>query len=70
MLSILLSAPFIVALAAFSPRWIERPSRMSGCRVRFARRAADKREHEGKRNGKRETAPATVADVAVRWPPR
>lgn len=64
MLSIVVSAPFIFVLAAFSSRWIERPV-MSWCRGRIARSEA--RQHE--RRNAPEAAPMRAADLAVRWPP-
>jgi peptidoglycan/LPS O-acetylase OafA/YrhL len=64
MLSIVVSAPFIFVLAAFSSRWIEQPV-MSWCRRRVARSEA--RQHE--RRNAPEAAPMRAADLAVRWPP-
>jgi peptidoglycan/LPS O-acetylase OafA/YrhL len=64
MLSIVVAAPFILALAAFSSRFIERPA-MSGCRARLARSAARKLE----RKAMREPAQLSAAELAVRWPP-
>ncbi|WP_227243949.1 acyltransferase family protein [Paraburkholderia caribensis] len=64
MLSIVVSAPFILALAAFSSRWIERPA-MRWVRARIARSEA--RQHE--RRNAPEPAPMRAADLAVRWPP-
>ncbi|MPW17389.1 acyltransferase family protein [Paraburkholderia sp. CNPSo 3157] len=64
MLSILVSAPFILACAALSSRWIERPA-MNWCRARLARSAARKLE----RDATAESAPTSAADLTVRWPP-
>lgn len=64
MLSIVVAAPFILALAAFSSRFIERPV-MSWCRARLARSAARKLERETAR----EPVRLSAAELAVRWPP-
>jgi len=66
MLSIAVAAPFILALAAFSSRFIERPV-MNWCRARLARSAARKLERE--RETMREPVRLSAADLAVRWPP-
>jgi len=68
MLSILVSAPFILALAAFSSRWIERPV-MHWCRARIARSEARQRERRQARETAYERPPMRAADLAVRWPP-
>ena len=67
MLSLLVSAPFILACAALSSRWIERPA-MDWCRARIARSAQRKRERDASRKAY-ESAPMTPAEMAVRWPP-
>jgi peptidoglycan/LPS O-acetylase OafA/YrhL len=65
MLSIAVAAPFILALAACSSRWIERPV-MSWCRARLARSDARKLE---RKTMTCEPARLSAAELAVRWPP-
>ncbi len=65
MLSVVVSAPFVLAAAAFSSRWIERPA-MAWCRARIARSTArqlERRKREA-RDGSTQTA-----HLSVRWPP-
>ncbi|MBN3762755.1 acyltransferase [Burkholderia sp. Ac-20365] len=68
MLAVIVGAPFILALAVFSSRWIERPA-MKWCRERIARNEARQRERRKTRELAYERTPLRASDPAVRWPP-
>ncbi|WP_109482130.1 acyltransferase [Paraburkholderia sp. C35] len=68
MLALVVGAPFILALAALSSRWIERPV-MNWCRERIGRNEAHQLERRKTRDRPYERAPMSAADLAVRWPP-